>query len=169
MARQKSVTVSTIICYQKFAFVRNLLRFPREMSTENVGPKADYSIDMEIQIVGLEKMASQTIYLLNSNCCDTSIYQRQCYSTQRPWICLSKRSWMLDIGTIRSDIMKFLGTQTRSIDRVTLGWQFYIGKCAQIRKKTPKNRSADTLYRRGPVSNLLQLSGRICYQTRQKS
>ena len=37
MARQKSVTVSTIICCLKFAFVRNLLRFPREISIENVG------------------------------------------------------------------------------------------------------------------------------------
>ena len=68
-------------------------------------------------------------------------------------------------------IMKFMGTHAHSNGRVTLDRQFQKGKCGQIRGKLRKIclLNVDTLYWRGPVSNLLQLSGRICYQTRQKS
>ena len=58
-------------------------------------------------------------------------------------------------------IMKFLGTHTHSNDRVTLDWQFQIGKCAQIREKLRKIRLL--IRYTGAVLSV------ICYSCREES
>ena len=118
---------------------------------------------MEIQIVEWEKLVSQTIYLLNSNCGDASISKTVLRYTAPVDLFMKEvaNTGYWNDSRLYMHIMKFLGTHTHSNGRVTLDWQFQIGKCGQIREKLRKIRLLERYT--GAVLSV------ICYSCREES